>query len=670
MGAFFTNVQLHTRHLQPEATLDRVVDALRDMTSAEGFVPAAEGEPADRTILVEDGPAWLSIYDESTEGQRQDDLDHLAARLSEHLATEALSILVHDSDVLELRLFRSGEQLDRFNSHPSYFGKVSAKKRKAMAGNAELWAPLLAPGANDKDLRSVWDREKLFAEETLAETSKLLGLDGGRTGIGFNYAEKSDPKYVKLAFRHAVRPVHETPAEAATTFEMGAYSPNIDLSVGFPFQTSCAVRNTGSASRGLSLILWGTALEQGLLSVDSVELVIGVPQRGSQRITAPLEDRKSADGKRLRMASFPELLIPAGPSGGIPALGATDPRKMIEVMLSSQIHANVYGKGLAKGEGKLHFGFVPTTNSAGQFAHTSEVKGHAASRRPLRAPEGVDAHLLRPLDGRGSLFALVSFDLDHSAAADVAAQLIERWGGLFANAGSMSLVIFPSEEGARPKTESAKAKGFFCGPRWSKLREELQSERLVCGSRAQKIANAHSWRGGDGFTFGETLYHQRLDEDPELPTLCLWLNVEEASEERIAEATKLANELMDEAMQSHRAVQALVGRWEWATSSSLDMTPYETACGMGGQCTLRNSWLTRFVRAVCVGTLWMGRSLSERMGDVAALRTAARVTALGDGLRVSIDDEGSLDGVEAALAAVLPTPDDWRRGVDRVYGRG
>jgi hypothetical protein len=82
-------------------------------------------------------------------------------------------------------------------------------------------------------------------------------------------------------------------------------------------------------------------------------------------------------------------------------------------------------------------------------------------------------------DGRGSLFALVSFDLGHSAAADVAAQLIERWGGLFANAGSMSLVIFPSEEGTRPKTESAKAKGFFgearCG---SRLRARVNARRL------------------------------------------------------------------------------------------------------------------------------------------------------------------------------------------------
>lgn len=32
-------------------------------------------------------------------------------------------------------------------------------------------------------------------------------------------------------------------------------------------------------------------------------------------------------------------------------------------------------------------------------------------------------------------------------------------------------------------------------------------------------------------------------------------------------------------------------------------------------------------------------------------------------------EESSLNDVEAALGTVLPTTEDWRRGVDRLHGR-
>jgi hypothetical protein len=680
MGSFFTNVQVHARRLDPGQARDGVIDALRRLLSEEGFVPA-DGEGADRTIVVDAGREWISVYDEACEGQQQDILDRLALALSKRLETEALTILVHDSDVLELRLFRSGEIVDRFNNNPSYFGKANAAERTAAAGNADRWGPILSAPADVEGLRAVWAKETLFAEDTLAALSELVGLDRDRASTGYSHLEQDepdDPRYVKLAFRHSVRPAQETPLEGPPSFEWAGTGalpsreggmPMLEVSAGFPWQISSSVRNVGGSSRGVSVVVWGDALDQGLLSADSVEITAGGSESRVGHGAAPFLDRRSADGKKLRMATFADLTLPPGHRVGLDAWALANPTKAFDLMFASKVHANVHGKGLAKGEATLHVGFIPATNLEGQFAQTLLAKVHPPSRRPLRSAEDVDAYLLRPLDGRESLFALVSMDLDPVAAADVASQAIERWGRLFDAAGQWSISVSPAEEGARPRTGTAKAKRLFGGARWKKLQEQLRTEWSVHAERAQERDIFSRLRSGDGFAFGRSGYRIDVADDPELPTLGLWFDAGAAPETRIDEASKLACELMDAIMTRHQGVQALSGRWAWAPSSSLDMTPYETACGVGGQCTLRRSWVSRFARGVTTGTLWLGAPLAARVPDVARLRSAAQVTSLGEGLRITVENDAALDDVEAALAPLLPSKEDWGRGAARLYSR-
>jgi hypothetical protein len=211
MGSYFTNVQVHARRLDAMAR-DGVSGVLRSLLSDEGFVPAGGGT-ADRTILVDAGNDWISVYDEATEEQDQKVLDRLALGLSKLLDTETVAVLVHDSDVLELRLFRSGEAVDRFNSNPSYLGKASAAERKAARGNADLWAPVLSATVDAARLRAAWKTGTAFAEETLARVAELVGMDRARASTGFNQAEHADPRYSRLAFRRAGRPEIAAPAE-------------------------------------------------------------------------------------------------------------------------------------------------------------------------------------------------------------------------------------------------------------------------------------------------------------------------------------------------------------------------------------------------------------------------------------------------------------------------
>jgi hypothetical protein len=55
--------------------------------------------------------------------------------------------------------------------------------------------------------------------------------------------------------------------------------------------------------------------------------------------------------------------------------------------------------------------------------------------------------------------------------------------------------------------------------------------------------------------------------------------------------------------------------------------------------------------------------------DMTALQTAAQVEPLGRLLKVTIANEAALGSVERALAPLLPSQEDARRGTNRLYGR-
>ena len=102
MGAFFTNVQVRAG----TAALDPLLEALRAGADADGIDEFEAGNEPDRTILVlpPDEGGWVAIYDQRTESQEMEPLEALGKLASKALGVPAFSVLVHDSDVLDLRL--------------------------------------------------------------------------------------------------------------------------------------------------------------------------------------------------------------------------------------------------------------------------------------------------------------------------------------------------------------------------------------------------------------------------------------------------------------------------------------------------------------------------------------------------------------------------------------
>src|SRR6478609_5599085 len=416
MGSTFVNIQVHARDSETRARLDGVGACLRRVLREDGFLPVEAEQAIDRSILVATGPNWIGVYDELCDEQRQDVAQRLASELSRQLETDVVTILVHDSDVLWLELFGSGTLLDGFNNNPDYFGRVSSDERKSVLGRPEQWSAVLAPGTPSAALRAIWRKRKLFAEDTLQETAALLGLDANQARVGFRYlqqgdAELGDTPLIRLDFRHAVRPAHEIRTEGPPRFEFYSSSAKNVATVGCARQFgACSVRNIGGAGRGLSVVLSGTALDRGLLSISSVQLAASL---GEQRtaLSSPTESELRGE-QRVSVASFPDVEIAAGPSYAHHSLSAMS------------VYALLVGEGANPGAGVVHVEFVPDGAPAGQTVITLDAEVFAPARLPLRAAESAQPGPQLP---EHVLFARVSMDLERGEAAAAAVPMIERF---------------------------------------------------------------------------------------------------------------------------------------------------------------------------------------------------------------------------------------------------
>lgn len=348
MGSFYTNVQV-------AGARTRVIDALRAIAAAAGLDAAAAGEPADRSFLVgPDGP-WIAVYDQATEAQDERLLDALAEALSRAADARALTILVHDSDVLRLALFDHGARVARFDSDPSYFEERFPAARAPV--ETAPWLPLLAPGHGAAELAAIFDARALAAEGTLDALAPRFGLDRALAMTGFRYASAHPPRPLeRLDFRLRVRPAHETPAIGPPRFVSAGGTERVDLELGAPIALYVSVRNTGGASSGLTVVAAcaGDAIEVRRVSV--------LPRGG---VSASFE------GDRAALA----LAIPAGSSVDPMEAHVRGDRAAVAAALSTgviQLELEVIAR--APGKHALRITVAPDAAPGGAHAHTIHVK--------------------------------------------------------------------------------------------------------------------------------------------------------------------------------------------------------------------------------------------------------------------------------------------------------
>ncbi|MEI9948715.1 MAG: hypothetical protein WDO74_06955 [Pseudomonadota bacterium] len=93
------------------------------------------------------------------------------------------------------------------------------------------------------------------------------------------------------------------------------------------------------------MVLSGDALDRGLLSISSVQLVVSL---GEQRTALHGPTASELRGElRVSVASFPDVELAAGPSYAHHGLS------------EMSVYAILFGEGVSPGAGVVHVGFVP-----------------------------------------------------------------------------------------------------------------------------------------------------------------------------------------------------------------------------------------------------------------------------------------------------------------------
>lgn len=169
MSASFANINVRS-------------DDPRAVAAAVRKLPRRRG---DLVSPMENG--WVTVFDEAADAPDEDRLSGYTVMLSAALDTQAIGVLVYESDVLLLTIADKGKLLDHYSSWPDYFDEsMGMEEYEALSGKPEVLARFAHPPVSAGDVDRLLGEEHDFAEEKLAALAKLLGLPEKTARWGYN----------------------------------------------------------------------------------------------------------------------------------------------------------------------------------------------------------------------------------------------------------------------------------------------------------------------------------------------------------------------------------------------------------------------------------------------------------------------------------------------------
>lgn len=318
MGSFLTNVQVFVGQRAAGEVRDALVHWLPQALKGEGMYPTRGTDPSERTIVlgpVSDDLRWVSVYDEAGEDQSGSHQE-LARAASLALKTWTLSMLVHDSDVLEVHLFHAGREVDAYCNRPDYFEGGSA----GPSGDPSRWASILAPGKTEADLERAFQTSVHDADAVLVQIARVLGIDAELATASYNAfgeghaiddilqlgftAEEAPGEGEGLERRGDVGvPDNGEPPELVPAKEGHTPTFLIGNDPESTLEYTLHVKNVGGRTEGLVVNLSGVALDRSLLEVTRIRVVTGAHTAEALPEPDTLGTRKSA------LALFEELPV-------------------------------------------------------------------------------------------------------------------------------------------------------------------------------------------------------------------------------------------------------------------------------------------------------------------------------------------------------------------------
>lgn len=171
MGGFYGSIHLRT---DDRNAVRSVLEAVASVCECKFFLaPPIRG--------------WTSLYP-ALHGQS----DRVSKEIAKRLTCDIFHLIVHDSDVFSYWCFRAGQEVDRYDSNPDYFGRVRLFRQRKLArlrGRPETYRHLL--GNEDRLqqlirlLREPGEERSLVADDQLVRFAELLDIPNALTSYEY-----------------------------------------------------------------------------------------------------------------------------------------------------------------------------------------------------------------------------------------------------------------------------------------------------------------------------------------------------------------------------------------------------------------------------------------------------------------------------------------------------
>ena len=180
MGNTCSSVHIALTGTTPEA-IKGIVRAYTKL----GFERAKTAPEGGKHVILlrKEGDAFLSVYDSDNAGLDTGELKDLALAASKIFKTAAVCTSLYDSDTFEVVVFNAGKQVDLVVTDPEqYSGPL---KVLSGASRAKQWSKVFGRSLSAEHIRQALTKDSAFADDVLAELSRLVGLTGGQSQLHY-----------------------------------------------------------------------------------------------------------------------------------------------------------------------------------------------------------------------------------------------------------------------------------------------------------------------------------------------------------------------------------------------------------------------------------------------------------------------------------------------------
>jgi hypothetical protein len=130
-----------------------------------------------------EGDPFLSVYDSDNADLDTGELKALALAASKVFKSAAVCTSVFDSDTFEFVVFNAGKQVDLVMNDPEqYSGPL---KTLTGGARAKQWSKTFGTPLNAEQINQAASKDSVFADDALAELSRLIGMTAGQSQLHY-----------------------------------------------------------------------------------------------------------------------------------------------------------------------------------------------------------------------------------------------------------------------------------------------------------------------------------------------------------------------------------------------------------------------------------------------------------------------------------------------------